>query len=75
MASMPNVVSKDLMGRSQSLDSKMSTTELSISVGLAGTLVNCIVLESNKYAVERGSSISEIKRKRKKLALKKNAKP
>ncbi len=69
MATMPNV-SKVLMGRSQGLDSKMPATELNINEGLAGTLVNRIVLESNKYAAERGSSISEITRKQKETALK-----
>jgi hypothetical protein len=58
MATVPNV-SKDLMGRSQGLNSKMPATELNINEGLAGTLVNRIVLESNKYAAERVSSISE----------------
>jgi hypothetical protein len=69
MATVPNV-SKDLMGRSQGLNSKMPATELNINEGLAGTLVNRIVLESNKYAAERGSCISEITRKQKETALK-----
>jgi hypothetical protein len=60
MALAPNA-SKDLMERSQDLDSKMSPTELSISVGLAGTLVNRIVLESNKYAAERGRKETALK--------------
>jgi hypothetical protein len=49
----------------------MPPTELNINEGLAGTLVHRIVLESNKYAAERGISISEITRKRKEMALKK----
>jgi hypothetical protein len=48
----------------------MPPTELNINEGLAGTLVHRIVLESNKYAAERGSSISEITRKQKETALK-----
>jgi hypothetical protein len=46
LISMPNV-SKDLIGRSQGLSSK-----------LAGTLVDHIVLESNRYAADKGSNIT-----------------
>jgi hypothetical protein len=70
MATMPDV-SKNLMGRLQGLDSKMPPTELNINEGLAGTLIDHIVLESNKYAAERGSTISEITRKQKETDLKK----
>ena len=69
LAIMPNAT-KDLMGRSQGLDSKITPTDLNINEGLAGTLVDRIVLESNKYATERGSSIAEITRKQKETALK-----
>ncbi len=69
LATMPNAT-KDLMGRSQGLDSKITPTDLNINEGLAGTLVDRIVLESNKYATERGSSIAKITRKRKETALK-----
>jgi hypothetical protein len=61
---------KDLMGTSQDLTSKITPTDLNINEGLAGTLVDRIVLESNKYAAERGGSIAEITRKRKETALK-----
>ncbi len=70
MATMPDAC-KNLMGGSQGLDSKMPPTELNINEGLAGTLVDRIILESNKYAAERGSSISDITRKWKETALKK----
>jgi hypothetical protein len=69
LVAMPNVT-KDIMGRLQGLNSKMTPTDLNIQKGLADTLVDHIVLESNKYATERGSSIAKITRKRKETALK-----
>jgi hypothetical protein len=65
---MPNVT-KDLMGRLQGLNSKMTPMDLNIHEGLAGTLVDRIVLESNKYATKRGSSSAKITRKQKEMAL------
>jgi hypothetical protein len=69
LATMPNMT-KDLMGRLLGLNSKMIPMDLNIHEGLAGTLVDSIVLESNKYATERGDSIAKITRKRKDSALK-----
>jgi hypothetical protein len=69
LATKPNST-KDLTGTSQGLTSKITPMDLNINEGLVGTLVDCIVLESNKYATERGSSIAEITRKQKETALK-----
>jgi hypothetical protein len=63
LATKPNST-KDLMGTSQGLNSKITLTDLNINKGLAGILGDCIVLESNKYATERGSSRSNYKVKR-----------
>jgi len=68
-ATKPNST-KDLMGTSQGLNSKITPTDLNINKGLAGTLVDHIVLESKRYATERRNSIAKITRKQKETALK-----
>jgi hypothetical protein len=69
LATKPNVT-KDSVGTSQGLNSKITPTDLNTNEGLAGTLVDHIVLESNKYATERGGSIAKITRKQKETTLK-----
>jgi hypothetical protein len=51
--------------------SLLSPSELNISEGLAGTLVDRIVFESNREAATRGSNVAEITKKRKETAAKK----
>jgi hypothetical protein len=45
--------------------------ELNISEGLAGTLVDHIIFESNRKAATRGGNVAEITKKRKETAAKK----
>jgi hypothetical protein len=57
-------------GTSNGPSSLLSPLELNISEGLAGTLVDHIVLESNREAATRGSNIAETTKKFKETAAK-----
>jgi hypothetical protein len=58
-------------GTSQRISTTMLPSQLNITEGLAGTLIDTIVLESTKNAATKGSNIADITRKRKETALKK----
>jgi hypothetical protein len=62
--------SENSSGTSDGLSSILSLSELNISEGLAGTLVDRIILESNREAALRGSNTAEITKKHKETVAK-----
>jgi hypothetical protein len=69
MGTMPSAMTKS-NGTSQGGSSNILPSQLNITEGLAGTLIDTIVLESTKHAASRGSNIAEITKKQKETALK-----
>jgi hypothetical protein len=63
LASKPTSI-EDTTQKSNELSSSLPSSELNISEGLAGNLVQCIIIQSSKEACERGLSIAEITAKR-----------